>query len=854
MSAYSSQNNATSYSSPLGTNYGGIGHKRGLSEVARSPTKSSDSLNSRDADFVPRPEGLRSALRPLPQAPNGPAKSTHFRSQSEVRFFDDDACSPPSKTRPQSLVISRSDSVRSPTQDRSRGASPQHVHFAAQPALLDQSNLEGLQKSSTSQLRTLSKYAQNGSEEDFAIQSPEQEVAGLHGRRRLQRSMTTRNNNKSAVTSKFTSGWQSSKWIDQQRQFLQAYEYLCHIGEAKEWIEDILHREIPPVVQLEETLRDGVTLAEVVQALHPERPTRIFRNPKLQFRHSDNIALFFRYLAEVDLPELFRFELVDLYEKKNVPKVIYCIHALSWLLFRNGIVDFRIGNLVGQLQFEDHELEATQKGLDKAGISMPSFSGMSANFGVEPEPEPVETEDERIERELAENEAAIADLQAQIRGSIVRIRLGDTMQDLWDSEDKLIRLQSIIRGDFSRQIAQYRLDMRSFAVRMQSATRGFLVRNQRRQRDQHWKSREAQVVTLQSLVRARKAREETQKARSMMQQHRHTVRDLQAAIRGALSRWSVGDQYHETREAEAGVQELQALMRGMLQRKAHSNKISTMARQKQAITLLQGAARAFTARQRIATTYDTLTRKEPLWLRLEASIRGSAIRNSVEALRQSLKVQSPAIVTLQSAVRAAKARQELHATKRALQSEVQIVIDLQVAIRGSIFRRQHHITLRTLKSHTPALNDLQALTRAFLQRQQTFNLLCEMNTYEDRLVDFQSIARSLLLQRDIGSLLEQLEVEEDSIVAIQAALRGKLVRQRFAEKQRFYKKNMEKVIKIQSFVRGRQQGEAYKSLTSGANPPVGTVKNFVHLLNDSDFDFDEELGQCLILIEALNIC
>jgi Ras GTPase-activating-like protein IQGAP2/3 len=28
---------------------------------------------------------------------------------------------------------------------------------------------------------------------------------------------------------------------------------------------------------------------------------------------------------------------------------------------------------------------------------------------------------------------------------------------------------------------------------------------------------------------------------------------------------------------------------------------------------------------------------------------------------------------------------------------------------------------------------------------------------------------------------------------------------------------------------------------SGKNPPVGTVKNFVHLLNDSDFDFDEEI-------------
>jgi Ras GTPase-activating-like protein IQGAP2/3 len=37
------------------------------------------------------------------------------------------------------------------------------------------------------------------------------------------------------------------------------------------------------------------------------------------------------------------------------------------------------------------------------------------------------------------------------------------------------------------------------------------------------------------------------------------------------------------------------------------------------------------------------------------------------------------------------------------------------------------------------------------------------------------------------------------------------------------------------------QGEAYKSLTTGKNPPVNAVKNFVHLLNDSDFDFNEEV-------------
>jgi Ras GTPase-activating-like protein IQGAP2/3 len=101
----------------------------------------------------------------------------------------------------------------------------------------------------------------------------------------------------------------------------------------------------------------------------------------------------------------------------------------------------------------------------------------------------------------------------------------------------------------------------------------------------------------------------------------------------------------------------------------------------------------------------------------------------------------------------------------------------------------------------------------------------------------------MLFRRTVGDLLEQLDNTEDSIVAFQTAARANLVRTRFAEKQRFYRENMDKVIKVQSYIRAKLQGEAYKSLTKGKNPPVGTVKGFVHLLNDSDFDFDEEIGK-----------
>ena len=215
---------------------------------------------------------------------------------------------------------------------------------------------------------------------------------------------------------------------------------------------------------------------------------------------------------------------------------------------QKGIVDFRIGNLVGQLEFEHHELEAMQKGLDKAGVSMPSFGNMGADFGVEPtpEPEPVESEEDRIDRELAENEMAIVDLQAQIRGAAVRMRLGDTMERLWDSEDMLIELQSRIRGDFSRQIAEYRLGMRRFAVNLQSAARGFLVRQRQYDQETFWRSREADVLKLQNLIRAKKARDEVRMTRSQLRNEELAVRELQASNRGFLTRKAVrtttGDQ------------------------------------------------------------------------------------------------------------------------------------------------------------------------------------------------------------------------------------------------------------------------------------------------------------------------
>ncbi|KAJ6081843.1 hypothetical protein N7499_006717 [Penicillium canescens] len=938
-----------------------LGHLRGKSEAASigSTNTVTDAMERGTwSNAGSAYDNIRRSLRPLSQAPNassivntGGYRHSRSNTLDESHPWKD---ARPSTPESRHVRQQENESPRykahafesqtsppvsphnfSPVPGTSRPSSPQKSLSHGPPQLtaqLSAPELETFQKSSTGHLRTLSKIAQSGEGEDFQFGSSTGSVVGLQGRRRLKRAGSVAGRNGAISPEKpKASSWAAGNWMDQQRQFIQAYEYLCHIGEAKQWIEDVIQKQIPPIVQLEEGLRDGVTLAEVVQAMYSGRTLRIFRHPKLQYRHSDNIALFFRFLDEIELPELFRFELIDLYEKKNLPKVIHCIHALSWLLFKNGMLDFRMGNLVGQLEFEHHELEKTQKGLDKSGVSMPSFAGMAANFGAEPEPEPVESEEERIDRELHENEAEICDFQAQIRGAMLRLQLGNTMTDLWDFEPLLIELQSRLRGDFARQISNYRLSMYQFAVELQAISRGFVVRR-RQQDDQHWRqAQEHDVLQLQSLIRASKARSRGALLQTRVRREESGIKQFQAAIRGAMQRMNVADQYqqsrqsqndvtnlqsairgalqrmsvsylyeqsrqaendvtslqsairgalqrtsvceqydesrqaetqvislqaamrgalcrtrmnaqsHEVKEVETPVRSLQAAIRGFLARQQVSGTKALLSKEASHITIVQSNVRALIARTRHCQLLQELALTEDECATLQALARAAAVRKNNTALRAELAEHLSPVINLQGILRGQVLRQSLDEQRAALSKEELSILDLQSRVRGVIHRNHLLAERNVLDQEEHAIIDLQALARAAISRIEVGDILSRLEDSEEDIVQLQALSRAMLARVEVGDILTDLEAEEEIIVDIQSRMRGIFIRNQFEERRRHYNENMEKVIKAQSVIRGRIQGQAYKSLTSGKNPPVGTVKGFVHLLNDSDFDFDEEI-------------
>ncbi|KAM7320989.1 hypothetical protein ACRRTK_020242 [Alexandromys fortis] len=156
------------------------------------------------------------------------------------------------------------------------------------------------------------------------------------------------------------------------------------------WMEVCLVEELPPTTELEEGLRNGVYLAKLAKFFAPKmvsekkiydvEQTR-YKKSGLHFRHTDNTVQWLRAMEAIGLPKIFYPETTDVYDRKNIPRMIYCIHALSLYLFKLGIAP-QIQDLLGKVDFTEEEISNMRKELEKYGIQMPAFSkigGILAN-------------------------------------------------------------------------------------------------------------------------------------------------------------------------------------------------------------------------------------------------------------------------------------------------------------------------------------------------------------------------------------------------------------------------------------------------------------------------------------------
>ncbi|XP_019518032.1 PREDICTED: ras GTPase-activating-like protein IQGAP3 [Hipposideros armiger] len=238
--------------------------------------------------------------------------------------------------------------------------------------------------------------------------------------------------------------------MDEQRRQNVAYQYLCRLEEAKRWMEACLREALPSPVELEESLRNGVLLAKLGHCFAPsvvplkkiyDVEQLRYQATGLHFRHTDNINFWLSAIAHIGLPPTFFPETTDIYDKKNMPRVVYCIHALSLFLFRLGLAP-QIHDLYGKVKFTAEELSNMASELAKYGLQLPAFSKIG---GI-------------LASELSVDEAAVHAAVLAINEAVEAGVVEDTLAALQNPSALLGNLREPLAAIYQELLAQAKME------------------------------------------------------------------------------------------------------------------------------------------------------------------------------------------------------------------------------------------------------------------------------------------------------------------------------------------------------------------------------------------------------------
>jgi len=104
--------------------------------------------------------------------------------------------------------------------------------------------------------------------------------------------------------------------------------------EAQSWIETVLGKKFPSGMPIEDILRDGTVLCELMNKIKPGAIPKINTSGG-EFKMMENINKFQKAAMEYGLTDVDVFQTVDLWEKKDIPQVIVTLYALGRETYRH---------------------------------------------------------------------------------------------------------------------------------------------------------------------------------------------------------------------------------------------------------------------------------------------------------------------------------------------------------------------------------------------------------------------------------------------------------------------------------------------------------------------------------------
>ncbi|CAN3368016.1 ras GTPase-activating-like protein Iqg1p [Diutina catenulata] len=673
------------------------------------------------------------------------------------------------------------------------------------------------------------------------------------------------------------------------------YEYLCRIQALKNWLETVLQETIPQsAAELIPYLRNGIHLAKLANVVLPSKRAVFANDSKLQFRHTENINRFFQLLDYMNVPDLFRFELTDLYDAKNVPKVWFCLHALTYMLNRMNPGYPKADNLVGTLEFSDSDVRAANRALVGAGL--PNFASADSDSDddddefVAPPVAPAEVvyRDHEPEVVYVDRQPEVVYLERDV--SPRRVMVSSAMQtdpvhgvsqycDIATSTE-LKRTESEQSESETRDTRDTRdlnshddLDTPSDAHNQNDLTSDSHLPLSSRYKDADDLALDAlapHIVKLQALARGANFRYRFFVDKIMLKSFTDEIEELQSVARGVLSRrCSVHRHRAQLRHLQGSIVGLQSVARRKLVRTTLESPLLDAAASD--LARLQAKIRANYVQRYVATTRAQLAKAQPSVVALQSVARQRQVADRYRVFISNSRWLFPLITAFQAQARRSLVTRRPQANVPAAAEAA--VTALQSVIRGEAQRYWTHRVRHKLRRHAPAVQELQSIARGGLARTRMCNNVLVNLLYEDgplnrlyavargnrvrrevaatrhqlarvtasSVVPVQTLFRGALARARRDFLLEDVYDQVASVIAVQSAVRGHMVRLAHDSRALYYHNHLAQVVKAQSIIKSWCTQRAYTTLLSTKNPPLAVIRRFAYLLCDSSGDFQQEL-------------
>lgn len=655
---------------------------------------------------------------------------------------------------------------------------------------------------------------------------------------------------------------------------LQYYEFLCRVGEAKKWIENIIGEQLPSEVQLVtgDSMRNGVYLAQLAQKINPNLVGTVYpAGTSLQFKHTQNINAFFSLVDNVGVPDLFKFELTDLYEKKDIPKVFETLHALASIINKKWPSKIpEIENLSGVLSFSVGDIKMCQKKLphirnfrpfkNEVSSPLPSPSRKQPEVLIEDfskteeQPEPTTPAPETPDRHVNDYEVKLPEKIDTRHSSSIIHDLDEPQSNNFSSlypsisnrtpylaysptktfsyYSPTISRHLSYRNDefdiytkrrYERDYDEDYYDVFKYNIPSYSPTR--------RQRMTEAEFLDA-VMNLQANCRAVNIRYSIFLRNKKLELVTPRIVRIQAQLRATKIRKTLSEKIHG--EAITGIQlpvrQLQALIRGTIKRENFDKLRLKCIKNERTITRLQAFLFGVCVRRRCESAMCDIKISYKPATEMQAVIRGTHVRRSFRELGSNVSKQSENIVIFQSFCRGFKARRFHRAYALGYQKYgIDTLICFQALTKGSLLRHNVDSIKQGLLSEMGATAKLIGHLQGYSLRKSVRSLQQHVEKRGQPITLLQAKIKGILTRYALELVCDIVEV--NSLDKFQGIVSGMMVRREIKQMNFHYARNVRSVIVIQSWIRSYHQKKAYEELMNSGNPSLWSVRKFAHLLN-----------------------